>query len=712
MARDIEEYMDATNFPQDLRPLARAIYAKESKSGRMDTSRPNYAGAVGPMQVTKPTFEGLKREGWIPADYEWGNKDHSMVAGLANIVQLANKFGGNVKKVAAAYYAGDKAVQGDRIVPYRDRKNPKAPNAAQYAEDVARKTETMGTVSTDENGFAQFIAGKRVDPRMEQQGGRDNTQALLDQLQESSNQNDDILSKSEPTPDVAGAPSGAAPAGAEQPQQDRSFLQKAGRVASEVVGGMAGGALGTASPIPGGGLAGMTLGSALGSKFASETFDPLPEDEANKEALLAGAFGLGGSLLGKGVGAALKARGMVKGGQELTDILAQRGITPLPSQAFEGQGIKILENIGEASLIGSGALKKAKEAAITGVRDSAEAWTQRWIDALQTGTRMLENVAQQASAKNVQVPMAEVRNAADTMRKMFTNVDSPARKVADDLLQITERNNTLPFAVSVDQAMARNAAAQAQQAATGIASTPQLQGAQQIRANLLEIIRTSNNANERAAASKTMAVLDDAISKALAKADPALHGQWRMGNAFYKAGMQGEEISKIMSKALVSGGETGEIGGKQLLNQIKEYRRPSFGTQLTDNQIKRISEFGNALKAAEGSGDHAFQFVARGLQVSAVVQIAAGATGAALAASGDNSGMKEAAFAVALGPVALAKIFASPTTFKLMMTAMKAKAGTTAGAAAGTQFVLQAIKEGILTSPTTQQAADAAQNPQ
>ena len=36
------------------------VYGQESSFGKADTSKANYAGATGPMQVTMPTFEGLK----------------------------------------------------------------------------------------------------------------------------------------------------------------------------------------------------------------------------------------------------------------------------------------------------------------------------------------------------------------------------------------------------------------------------------------------------------------------------------------------------------------------------------------------------------------------------------------------------------------------------------------------------------------------------
>lgn len=694
-----EQLMDSVNFPQDLRALARAIHHQESRGGRMNTRSPNYAGAIGPMQVTKPTFEGLKREGWIPSDYDFNNPDQTTIAGLANIVALDRHFGGNPRHVAAAYYAGPKAIKtSGEIRLLRDRRNPRAPNAQEYADEI------VGTIATDESGFSQFIAGKAASPSKAKQEA--NLNNLMEQLA-------DLESPTTPPPEAAQEAFPAATTEIAAPQvtipeppdvEKRTLGEKLGRIGVEIAGGAMGTALGSRmGPI--GGIVGGAAGVTAGSKFASKTFDPLPPDQERKEALISGGL----TLLTGGVGRAarlfIKPKGMVEGGKELTEILSKKGIVPVPSQVFEGQGLRALENVGAASLVGAGSYRRARDAAVMGVRETAEQWRARWETALPQGKKMLQQVAEGAEQKGVQVQMGEVRMVADTMKKTFTNVDSAARKLADDLLELTNRNKTLPFAVDMDTAVARNAAAMAQQQASGVAAMPQLVGAQQIRTNIMEVIRTSSNRNEIAAARKMRDILDKSISTALAKADPALHAKWRIGNDFYRASKQGEEISDIFSKALVSGGQPGDIGGKALLNQIKEHKLKTLGTELTEKQIKNINEFGKALMAAEGKGEHAFEFVARGMQINAVIRTAQG-LGAAAALGADQAGaprgVQEAALIVALGPVALAKIFASPTAFRMLMATMKAPAGSSIAVQAATRFATQLAQEGIITTPEMQ----------
>lgn len=114
-----------------------AIFGQESSSGQADTSQENYAGARGPMQVTKPTFEGLKKIGLIPSNYQHDNPVHTTAAGRALVQHLYEKFDGSPEKVAAAYYAGEKAVGPDgNILNFRDRKNPNAPSTHEYVQSV------------------------------------------------------------------------------------------------------------------------------------------------------------------------------------------------------------------------------------------------------------------------------------------------------------------------------------------------------------------------------------------------------------------------------------------------------------------------------------------------------------------------------------------------------------------------------------------------
>jgi hypothetical protein len=120
--------------------ITNAIYGQESSHGKADTSQENYAGARGGMQVTKKTFEGMKSKGMIPNDFDHANNEHSMQAGRVLVGHLFDKYQGDTKKVAAAYYAGEKAVRDDgTIADFRDLKNPKAPTTLQYVADIQKR---------------------------------------------------------------------------------------------------------------------------------------------------------------------------------------------------------------------------------------------------------------------------------------------------------------------------------------------------------------------------------------------------------------------------------------------------------------------------------------------------------------------------------------------------------------------------------------------
>src|ERR1051326_5518314 len=120
--------------------ITNAIFGQESSHGKADTSKENYARARGPMQVTFDTFEGLKRNGLIPKDYRHDNPEHTTQAGNALVSYLYDKFEGDPRKVAAAYYAGEKAVREDGTIRnYSDKKNPSAPTTQQYVTQVMNR---------------------------------------------------------------------------------------------------------------------------------------------------------------------------------------------------------------------------------------------------------------------------------------------------------------------------------------------------------------------------------------------------------------------------------------------------------------------------------------------------------------------------------------------------------------------------------------------
>jgi hypothetical protein len=125
------------------------VYGQESSFGKADTSKPNYAGAHGPMQIIQSTFEGLKKQGLIPQNYDINNPSHNKGAGNALIADAYERHNGDADKVLAEYYAGGKAINPDGTIKteMRDLKNPNAPTVGQYIEQGKSKIPQLDEVS-------------------------------------------------------------------------------------------------------------------------------------------------------------------------------------------------------------------------------------------------------------------------------------------------------------------------------------------------------------------------------------------------------------------------------------------------------------------------------------------------------------------------------------------------------------------------------------
>ena len=138
--KDIPSPTDKNVAPTNdkLKSIQKSVYDQESGSGSADTSKPNYAGAIGPMQILPKTFDWVKQLGKIPKDYDIKNPEHNKAAGNALLGYYHDKYKGDPKKVYAAYYAGPDAVNKDGSINthWRDKKNPKAPTVGQYIQQT------------------------------------------------------------------------------------------------------------------------------------------------------------------------------------------------------------------------------------------------------------------------------------------------------------------------------------------------------------------------------------------------------------------------------------------------------------------------------------------------------------------------------------------------------------------------------------------------
>lgn len=125
----------------DFEAFKQAVFGQESRNGAVNTSRPNYAGALGKGQILESTFNGLKAQGKIPADFDWRNPAHNEAAAVAYMQEAWSAAGGDPRKAAAYYYGGPKAIAGGQINTYRDLRNPRAPDTHGYADQVLARMQ-------------------------------------------------------------------------------------------------------------------------------------------------------------------------------------------------------------------------------------------------------------------------------------------------------------------------------------------------------------------------------------------------------------------------------------------------------------------------------------------------------------------------------------------------------------------------------------------
>jgi hypothetical protein len=114
-----------------------------------NTWKRNNQGALGLYQLTESTFNGLKKNKQIPADYQFDNQEHNTLASEVLLEDTWKRSGGDPAKAAAMWYGGPKAVDKDgNIVSYRDRKNPNAPDTVQYSKEVLGRMSQTPTTPT------------------------------------------------------------------------------------------------------------------------------------------------------------------------------------------------------------------------------------------------------------------------------------------------------------------------------------------------------------------------------------------------------------------------------------------------------------------------------------------------------------------------------------------------------------------------------------
>ena len=124
-----------------LAAIQNGVYRQESSAGAAKTDQPNYAGAIGPMQLLPDTFNSLKSEGLISKTADINNPQDNKDAGNALLAKYYKKYNGDVDKTLAAYYAGEGAINKDGSIntDWKDLKNSKAPTVGEYISLAKQK---------------------------------------------------------------------------------------------------------------------------------------------------------------------------------------------------------------------------------------------------------------------------------------------------------------------------------------------------------------------------------------------------------------------------------------------------------------------------------------------------------------------------------------------------------------------------------------------
>jgi Ca2+-binding EF-hand superfamily protein len=108
------------------------------------------------MQIKKETFIGYQNQGIIPKEYRIDNPEDNLKAGKLILEDLYKKYGGDIEKVAAAYYGGPKVIGKDGTIdlsvkpirtnpatgkPYdeNDPKRPKDPTVGEYIDQIKKR---------------------------------------------------------------------------------------------------------------------------------------------------------------------------------------------------------------------------------------------------------------------------------------------------------------------------------------------------------------------------------------------------------------------------------------------------------------------------------------------------------------------------------------------------------------------------------------------
>lgn len=433
--------------------------------------------------------------------------------------------------------------------------------------------------------------------------------------------------------------------------EEPTLGQMIGRIGLETAAGLGGTVLGARGG-PLGAMAGSGLGTYLGSRAASATFDPVedPHGEALTSGTVSALFTPIGGAAAKLFG---KERVLKEGAKEAMEFFTKKGVTPPPGTVLKSELVQDVQNIAEGAF-GMGGR-------ITAMREAAEHVTEQEIKAYSTQFAAAEKAAKELYKK--------VDEVAPHLRIDLSGMN----KILDDI----EKSKLL---VGVpDQVKSIFTRIRANQNVT-------FEQAQELRTTLLNMGRLIDDVDPEAArviARRLEPYLDQAIEEGakrvkLKSAGGATVSEvWEQANTHWLQHKQGIIIDELIKSA----SNAGNVSGKALLNKLE---KSAMAERLTGPQRAEMRRLAAALAVAEDkTGSGAFKFIGRQAQF--------------VGGLGLVTGTAPVAGTVALlGPPALAWIMSNPKIANLLITGVRNGPGTETGIRALTQLTSVLQRQGLL----------------
>lgn len=486
------------------------------------------------------------------------------------------------------------------------------------------------------------------------------------------------------------------------------------RLATEVVGGLAGGGAGRLAMRSRGPLmrfigetTGVAGGSAGGAGVA-ETFDPTEDPlKTAGEAAVFGTVGeVGGRLAGRMILGPQASRSVVPGGRAAVRQLGERA-TPTPGQLSENAIIDMTEQVAEGSILGGKALLKTREKAA----QVAQGDIRQFVDGLTEGMSREQSgkLAQEAIENRVNVFRATAQGLFRKVDSLVENVEVPTDAIRKRALELRrEAEKGLKGQAGTATRLLDDVLERTEGRLT-------FEEAQAIRSDLLAIGRTDDPISGKAEAyAKQLAkAVDGSMSSAADDLSPEGLRAFRRANSYYKKGAETfndevikrisrsnpEEVGRILSQAdkpttisrvktalkkdkrswdRVRGNvvsrwlrksinpETGEASAKNFLNQIKNYGDDSLNQLLSKEEQFTLRRFSRTLSIAQSKASEVGGF-------DVAIKLMQGSAAGGLLFYGDSPG---GAAGILLGPTALAKIMSRPKVVRRLTTGLKAPPGS------------------------------------